>query len=369
MCKYKKKHLKTGVTTGASAAAAAKAAVVSLLNNTQPTLIKVLNPDGDKIEVPIDRYINSGNGKTAVVIKDGGDDPDITHGLEITASVTLTTHHGIFIRGGQGVGTVTKPGLKVPVGKPAINPVPEWMIRTALSEALPENTGCIVTISIPDGEKVAGRTLNPRLGITGGISILGTTGIVVPMSEEAYKESLLPQIDMAIAVGHTNVILTPGRMGAKSAAGLGIPDTLIVQMSNFVGYMLDKCVEKGIKNVILLGHHGKLIKVAAGIFHTHSKIADARQEIYAALAGAAGAGPLVINSILQCTTAESILGIIYAEGLKNILPTAAARASARAEIYVRGELTVGTVLLSINGEILALDDSARSLGRELGWAL
>jgi len=359
--------MRTGITTGASAAAAAKAAAMYLLTNHKPAEVTVVNPDGKAIKVPLHRYFDVFNGKGAVVIKDGGDDPDITHGLEIIAEVVMTHDDEIRIAGGQGVGTVTRQGLQVPVGQPAINPVPQWMIKTALQEVLPAGQGCLVTVSVPDGDKVAKRTLNPRLGITGGISILGTTGIVLPMSEEAYKDSLVPLIDVAVAAGLKSIALTPGRLGARWAARHGMPDKAVVEMSNFVGFMLEKCVDRGIEEVLLWGHHGKLIKIAAGIFHTHSRVADARQETYAALAAACGADRGTVAAILESLTTEAIMEILLSHNLTQVLNLAVARASLRAEQYVRGGLKIGTAFLAMNGEVIAADAKARLIGGKLGW--
>ncbi|AGL01470.1 cobalt-precorrin-5B (C(1))-methyltransferase CbiD [Desulfoscipio gibsoniae] len=359
--------LKSGISTGACAAAAAKAAALALFKNKYHNQLTVTNPQGRKITVPINRYIKIPDGQGAVVIKDGGDDPDVTHGLEIIASISRTHDGTITIQGGEGVGTVTKPGLQVAVGQSAINPVPLWMINNALAEVIPPDTGCTVTISVPGGEAVARRTLNPRLGIVGGISILGTTGIVRPMSEEAFKNSLLPLIDMAVAHGYDQVVLTPGRMGVRWATNQGLPEKAVVEMSNFVGFMLEGCVARGIKKVLLWGHHGKLIKIAAGIFHTHSKVADARQETLAALAASLGAGPAIVSNVLACTTTEAIVDILTQERLTKVLDLAAQRASARAAIHVQGKLVVGTALLNMKGEVLAADRPARVIGRELGW--
>lgn len=361
------KKMRSGITTGASAAAAAKAAAMALFFGRQPERVTVSNPDGKEIKVPISRYIEYPGGRGAVVIKDGGDDPDVTHGLEIIAAVTAAEQGLINIRGGEGVGTVTRPGLQVPVGDPAINPVPRWMIETAVTAVLPAGYGCTVTISVPGGEKAAERTLNPRMGIVGGISILGTTGIVRPMSEEAFKDSLAPQVDLALASGYQTVVLTPGRMGYRWAVEQGLPEKAVAEMSNFVGFMLDCCVEKGIKKVLLWGHHGKLVKVAAGVFHTHSRVADARGETVAALAASLGAGPKTVQSIMACNTTEAMTEILKAQDLLEVLDLAADRASARATEYVRGKLVVGTALLSMEGRVVAADQQAKKMGSELGW--
>ncbi|WP_347491041.1 cobalt-precorrin-5B (C(1))-methyltransferase CbiD [Desulfoscipio sp. XC116] len=363
------KKLKTGISTGSCAAAAAKAAAMALFYDKYPTLLTVTNPEGEKIPVPISRYTILPDGQGAVVVKDGGDDPDVTHGLEIIAAVSRTTDGTINIQGGEGVGTVTKPGLQIAVGQSAINPVPRWMISTALAEVIPPDTGCLVTISVPGGEAVARRTLNPRLGVMGGISILGTTGIVRPMSEEAFKNSLLPLIDMAAAHGYNQVVLTPGRMGARWATEKGLPEKAVVEMSNFVGFMLEACVARGIKEVLLWGHYGKLVKVAAGIFHTHSKIADARQETLAALAASLGAGSAIVSALLVSTTTEAMVDILTKEKLTRVLDLAAKRASARAAAHVKGELVVGTALLNMRGHVLAADQPALTIGRELGWRI
>ena len=196
-----KKELRSGITTGACAAGAAYAAAKFLLTGELAGLVVVYNPQEMPIEIPIDSVVRTSDGARAVVIKDGGDDPDVTHGMEVVAEVKLAPGGELILEGGPGVGVVTKPGLQVPVGQPAINPVPEKMIRDALACFVTNTQGLVVTISVPGGDKVAVRTLNPRLGIQGGISILGTTGIVHPMSVEAFKDSLVPLIAQAVSLG------------------------------------------------------------------------------------------------------------------------------------------------------------------------
>ncbi|MCL2337134.1 MAG: cobalt-precorrin-5B (C(1))-methyltransferase CbiD [Firmicutes bacterium] len=361
------KQLRSGVTTGASAAAAAKAAASAFFLGLFPAAVSVVNPAGKEIKVPIHRYYDLPGGKGAAVIKDGGDDPDVTHGLEIKVAVAPAPQGVITLLGGEGVGIVTRPGLQVAVGQPAINPIPEQMIKTALAQVLPPEQGCTATISVPGGLKAAERTLNPRMGIVGGISILGTSGIVRPMSEEAFKDSLAPQLDLALAAGFKSVVLTPGRMGWRNALQYHLPESALVEMSNFVGFMLDACVEKGINKVLLWGHYGKLIKVAAGIFHTHSRIADARGETMAALAASLGAGPATVRAIMSCNTTEAMMQILAEHNLPEVLDLAARRASARAAEYAKGRLIVGTALLSMDGRLVAADRQAQAIGSELGW--
>lgn len=362
----KKTGLRTGITTGASAAAAARAALLKLYKGVESENVTICNPQGISISVPIARLEDTDGGVRAVVIKDGGDDPDVTHGLEIIADVQPSPS-GIVIKGGPGVGTVTRPGLSVAVGEPAINPVPREMIMSAVSPLVLPGQGISVIISVPGGEEVARRTLNPRLGIVGGISILGTSGIVRPMSEEAFKDSLVPLIDMALAHGHKRVVLTPGRLGSRKAVeGYGFPEHAVLEMSNFVGFMLEQCADRGITDVILWGHHGKLVKVAAGIFHTHSRLADGRRETLAAHAALLGASQELVGVILEATTLESVVGVLQQHGLGDIFHHLARRASTRAEEFVHHRLRVGTVMLAMDGRVLGIDDSARDIGREIG---
>jgi len=362
-----KSKLRSGISTGASAAVAARAAALLLFHGESRERVVIENPLGQSIEAPVAGLVKNGGSARAVVIKDGGDDPDVTHGLEIVVEASCAAE-GISIRGGPGVGVVTRPGLQVAVGEPAINPVPRKMIAGAVADLIPPGKGLVLVVSVPRGEEVASRTLNPRLGIVGGISILGTTGIVRPMSEEAFKKSLEPLVDMAVAAGHRKVVLTPGRMGVRLAVEKhGFPADAVVEMSNFVGYMLDVCADRGLEAVLLWGHHGKLVKIAAGIFHTHSRVADGRLETIAAHAGAAGAPAGLIEKILASPTAEEALGLLLENGLGAVLETIAARASARAEEYTRGRLKAGTVLLGLNGSILGFDGTALAIGREMGW--
>ncbi|HWI54998.1 MAG TPA: cobalt-precorrin-5B (C(1))-methyltransferase CbiD [Desulfobacteria bacterium] len=361
--------MRTGITTGASAAAAAQAAVIMLFNKQEITTAKVINPRGREIIVPIKSVAIYDDYAEAIVVKDGGDDPDTTNGLEIVVSVRKAAT-GIEITAGTGVGLVTKPGLQVPVGEFAINPVPRQMITDAVMAYLPEGGGVRVQVSVPGGEAAARKTLNPKLGIIGGISILGTSGIVEPMSEEAFKSSLVPQISMAKAHGFSTICLTPGRLGERWATErLGLEPEAVVQMSNFVGFMLRSCVKMEIKKVLLIGHHSKLTKVAAGCFHTHNKVSDARLETLAAFAGLLGAQSPVIRNILEANTSEGALEILRENGLMEVLPLIAARASERAMEHVFGELFVGTVMFAMNGEVLAADDNSRAIGREMNWQI
>lgn len=360
--------MRTGITTGTCAAAAAKAAILAWRNQF-PTIVEVLSPQGRAISVPIAVATATTEGGSASVCKDAGDDPDITNGVMIHVDIELLQHStAVILKAGIGVGTVTKPGLAVPVGDPAINSGPRAMIMQAVRDVLPDPTGAIVTISIPEGERLAKRTLNPILGITGGLSIIGTTGIVEPMSEEAFKNSLTPQISVVKALGYDSIVFVPGKMGQDNAVKrYGLPAETVVQTSNFVGHMLEKAVQYGMKQVLLLGHLGKLAKVAAGNFHTHNRMADARLETIAAYMAASGAPQHTIQEILACATAEAVIPIIADLQMTDVYQILAARASTRAERYVFGDLKVGTTILSLHGDLLGLDENAREIGGELGW--
>ncbi|MDR3589144.1 MAG: cobalt-precorrin-5B (C(1))-methyltransferase CbiD [Negativicutes bacterium] len=361
------KILRSGITTGTCAAAAAKAAVLAWLGQPADT-VEVTLPRGSSITVPVAANWATDGGGGASVVKDAGDDPDITNGVTITVTVVVTPANEIVIKAGPGVGTVTKPGLAVPPGEPAVNPVPRRMIVLAAREVLPAGHGAEITIAIPDGERLARRTLNPSLGIIGGLSIIGTTGIVEPMSEEAFKSSLAPQISVVKSLGYERIVFVPGKIGQDIAVKrYGLPADAVVQTSNFVGYMLERAVDYGIGEVLLFGHLGKIAKVAAGVFHTHNRIADARLETLAAHAAAAGAPQQAVSLLLECTTTEAAMPIIERYGLTGIYGRIAERASVRAVRYVFGDLAVGTVIVSMTGEILGLDDAARKIGGCLGW--
>ncbi|OCL26127.1 hypothetical protein U472_08920 [Orenia metallireducens] len=351
------KKLRRGYTTGSTATAAAKAATYVLFTGKKIDRIKIGTPAGIELDLEVnileikDRYV------AVSVLKDGGDDPDATDGIEIIAKVE-EIEAGIELIGGEGVGQVTKPGLPVNVGEPAINPVPRKMLKTEINKVLPADKGVRVTIEVPEGEEVAKKTFNPKLGIVGGISILGTTGIVEPMSEKAYQDSLALNISQAVALGEEELILVFGNYGKRMALELGFREEQIIRMSNFVGFMLKECVAKGVKKVVLLGHIGKLVKVGAGIFNTHSHLADARLETIAAYTASLGGSQKLINGILNANTAEETINIIKEAGYEEIFNILARRVSIRAKEHVNGELEVRSLLFSMKREVL---------GRYGGW--
>lgn len=359
-----------GITTGTCAAAAAKGAALLLMGKPASEKVAVLLPGGRVIRVPLFRQEMMPDGAMASVIKDGGDDPDQTHGLTITAKVKLRPTNEIKLAAGPGVGMVTKPGLPVPPGEPAINPVPRQMILSNVKEVLGE-VGAEIEISVPGGEETALKTMNPQLGIIGGISILGTTGIVEPMSEEAFKYSLLGRIRQVKALGFSTLVLVPGRTGEKAAMEkFGLPADMIAQMSNFVGFMLEAGAREGFRTMLLVGHLGKLVKVAGGNFHTHNRVSDGRLETMAAWLGVLGASPSLLKELLSQTTTEGAITLVKKHGYERLFPLLAREAEQRCELYLRGEeVQVGVVMTDINGRLLGMGPKACRIGGELGWQI
>lgn len=338
-------ELRSGLTTGTCAAAAAAAAARALAGEVCEA-VEVELPGGDRVTLAVEWVEQPRAGRArAAVVKDAGDDPDVTDGMTVVAEVEAPEVRSsdapalggstpdappIEFAAGPGVGVVTRAGLQLPPGEPAINPVPRTMIAAAVRAALPSGAAR-VTVSIPGGETVAQRTFNARLGIEGGLSVLGTSGRVIPKSEDAWLRSLLPQIDVAVADGRDTVYLAPGGFGERAArAHFRAAETEIVQCSNFVGDMLDRCVDAGIGRVVLVGHAGKLTKVAAGVWNTHSRLADARLETLAALAAAAGAPATLVAQLLELPTVEAAVELLAGAGLDDVWDDVAERAARRA---------------------------------------
>lgn len=374
MSKNKERHSwREGYTTGSCAAGAAKAACSLLKGELKKPEIEIPLPNSRRLVLPIASHSLSHPVAKVGIVKDGGDDPDVTHGLEIIASARLLSPEGsIRLIGGQGVGKITKKGLAIPIGESAINPVPRRMIETAVREIFSKEEIEII-IEIPRGIEVAKRTLNPRLGIEGGLSILGTTGIVRPMSEEAFRDSILPELDQAVAYGHQRVILTPGNYGFKLATrDLSVPSEAVIQMSNFVGFILEESVYRGIKEIVLLGHIGKLIKVAGGIFHTHNRVADARMEILVSHAALFGFNQKFLKELSEYPTIEGAAKEIFNLGKKDFLDQLAALASRRAIQFISGYtnmegMKIGTVFTLLDGQFVGWDSEAFEIFERAGW--
>ncbi len=360
------KKLRMGYTTGSCGAAASKAAVRMLFLKGSEDTVSIDTPAGIRLTLPVTDAVVTSLYARCSVVKDGGDDPDCTTGLKVFAEARHKKDPGVIIRTGEGIGIVTLPGLKVPVGESAINPVPMQMILKEVEEVLPEGRGVEIVLSVPGGAEVAQKTYNPRLGIIGGISILGTTGIVRPMSEEAWKDALALELNVVAARGFKQVVFIFGNYGESFVSeGLGMDPGCVVKISNFVGFMLVKAVEVGFKEVLLVGHPGKLVKVAAGIFHTHSRVADARMEILAAYAGLEGADTKAIQEIYGCRTTEAAIQIIQRTGLLGIYERIVENASKRCEEYGFHQQSVGCILFHGDNRLLAMDKKAKEILKEM----
>lgn len=331
--------MRYGFTTGSCAAAAAKAAAYMLLTGKKKTEITIETPKGIPYTARIEDMVRMENEVSCAVKKDGGDDPDITTGALIYAKVSYdeaerndgerrkerTNQRAVQIRidGGIGVGRVTKPGLDQPVGNVAINHVPREMIIREVSEVctlLDYKGGLFVEISVPEGERLAEQTFNPRLGILGGISILGTTGIVEPMSNQAILDTIHVELNQRRTQGFDYVAVSPGNYGLdfmRSFYGYDLDRS--VKCSNFIGNTIDMAVEAGFQKMLLTGHIGKLIKVAGGIMNTHSKEGDCRMELLAAFAVKCGVEAEAVCKILECVTTEEVVRILTKVGKKQVV--------------------------------------------------
>ena len=315
--------MRHGFTTGSCAAAASKAAAYMLLTGHRKNQITIETPGGISYTAEIiDIHIGEHCASCAVV-KDGGDDPDVTTGMKIYSKVSLTEEADgkcavLHIDGGEGVGRVTRPGLDQPVGNAAINHVPRAMIAKELSEVcalLDYRGGLDIVISVPGGEALAARTFNPRLGIVGGISILGTSGIVEPMSSQALLDTIRVELNQRRAEGYDSVAVTPGNYGRdymKRRYGYDLDRS--VKCSNFIGQTIDMAAELGFQRILLTGHIGKLIKVAGGIMNTHSREADARMELLAAFALRCQVPAECARRILDCLNTEEALALLQESG-------------------------------------------------------
>ena len=310
--------MRYGFTTGSCAAAAAKAAAYMLLSGRIKTEITIETPKGIPYTAQIREISRSEREVSCAVEKDGGDDPDITSGALIFAKVAFDTELAqqpqVIIDGGPGVGRVTKPGLDQPVGNAAINHVPREMIEREVLQVcrvLDYRGNLSVEISVPEGEKLAEKTFNPRLGIVGGISILGTSGIVEPMSTQAILDTIRVELRQQRALGREDVVISPGNYGLdflKNTYHYDLDKS--VKCSNFIGLTIDMAVEEGFKRLLLAGHIGKLIKVAGGIMNTHSKEADCRMELLTAFAVKCGVNAENAGRILECVTTEEAVRIL-----------------------------------------------------------
>ena len=344
------KKLRCGYTTGTCAAAAAQCAARMLLGLSEDLCAFVRTPSGTCLELPVSLIDRTDSAVCCAVRKDAGDDADVTDGLMILARVELAGER-IRIEGGEGIGRVTRPGLDQPVGEAAINHVPRQMIREALSEAALQagyGGGLRAVISAPGGELIAHKTFNPRLGIEGGISILGTSGIVEPMSDQAVIDTIRAQIRMRMAEGEKTVYITPGNYGEefiREKTNLSLDS--FVKCSNFIGDALDIAQEYGAERILLVGHIGKLVKLGCGIMNTHSRFADARMETLSACILLAGGPADTARAVLSCNTTEDAVELMREDGcLDAPMKLLADRIEDAMSRRVYGKMQTGTVFFS-----------------------
>lgn len=355
----RKGPLRHGYTTGACAAAAARAAALALDSGKAIAEVQVTLPAGQSVTFKIASCRMAGGTATASVIKDAGDDPDVTNGAEIVAEISRTSSPGININGGEGVGRVTRPGLGLAIGGPAINPVPARMISRALA-SLAESSpnGLRVTISVPGGEKLAQRTLNPRLGIIGGISILGTTGLVVPFSHDAYKTSISLAMDVAVASGCREVALCTGGRSEKFAQGvLPLPEVCFVQMADYAGFSLQECLKRPIAVAHICAFIGKLSKIASGNFSTHVRDGELSRDFLPSLADRAGVSEETALEMKDANTARHFMEIAQSGNAEAVFSDLCRLARRMCREFTGERIGIDCLLFDFEGRLLARADS------------
>ena len=370
------KKLRYGYTTGSCAAAASKAAAAMLLSGKEISYVELHTPKGIDLRLEVLDISREDNAVSCAIQKDGGDDPDVTNGILIYAKVSRepADEAQIIIDGGIGVGRVTKPGLEQPVGAAAINKVPRQMIREnleAVCEQYHYHGKLSVVISIPSGVELAAKTFNPRLGIVGGISVLGTSGIVEPMSEQALIDTIRVEMRQKLANGMEYLLVVPGNYGIdfldQYGHGLQLEDA--VKCSNFVGEALDAAVEFGAKGVLLVGHIGKFVKLAGGIMNTHSHNADARMELLTVHAALLGAPVELFQKMMECVTTDDALKYLKEADL---MEPVMERIMEKMEFYVnqraQHQLELGVITFSnvfgILGQTKNVPDLVKKIGRD-----
>ena len=357
--KRKKGLLRTGFTTGTSATAATKAALLTLISSQIYNTIDIALPKGKIVKLKIAWTIYSPNRQsvTSAVIKDAGDDPDVTHGAEICSTVTLTRQKGLIeIDGGYGVGRVTRPGLGLEIGHAAINPVPKKMIEQVVLDAakfILTNKGIKVIISVPKGIELAKKTDNPRLGIIGGISILGTTGIVFPYSTSSFAASIRQSLDVAISLGTEVVVLTTGGRSEDYIKNLykSLPDYAFIQMGDFSGYTIKQCANRNIKKIIIAGFIGKLSKMAMGIKQTHVRGSHVSMDYMANLASLCVNSKNIIKDIKNANTARHVSEIIIQNNVKNFFDLLCKQVYLEMSNHSNKSMEIEVVMFGFDGKI------------------
>ncbi len=362
--------LRYGWTTGSCAAAAAKAAAQMLFSGEEIRQVRLMTPKGIELYLDVEDVTRMPERVQCAVRKYSGDDPDVTDGLLVYAKVEKDAEEAsglrVILDGGTGVGRVTKPGLEQQIGQAAINKVPRRMITEEVERICRACGYCgemKVTISIPDGEETAKKTFNPRLGIVGGLSVLGTSGIVEPMSEKALTDTIYLEMKMLRESGYSCCYAVPGNYGMDFLTDqLGINPDLAVKCSNYVGDTIDDAKLLGMKGLLLIGHVGKFIKLAAGVMNTHSRTADCRMEVFASHAAMAGADAAVVKEIMACLNTTEAVKILKDRGLlQDIMKTVMERITFYLRQRAGGELETGAVVFSGEEGILGQTENAERL--------
>ena len=353
-----KTKLKTGYTTGSSATAASKAALLSIINQKKIQNVDILLPKRSYVQIPIYSCEFESDKAKCSVIKNGGDDPDVTHGAEIIVELSFTEKtNEIEIDGGVGVGTVTKPGLGLEINKPAINPVPKKMIIENLREigkGILLEKGIKVIISVPKGRELGPKTDNPRLGIINGISILGTSGIVIPFSTAAYAASIRQNLDVSIAMGNDTVVLTTGGRSEDFAKKIiDLPEHCFVQIGDFSGYAIQQCGRKNINRAYVVGFIGKLAKMATGVKQTHVKGSKVNMDFLAQLAQKCNANEDVIQNIKKANTARHVSEIIQENKIKGFFDLICDETYRHMRKHSEEKVPIDVILFDFEGNILA----------------
>lgn len=364
--------LRCGYTTGSCAAAAAQRAAAMVLGAEFAPGDKIVlyTPKGLRLELNPEDPQRGDGWASCAIRKDGGDDPDVTNGILVYARVSTLSEPGVILDGGIGVGRVTKRGLACPVGEAAINPIPRNMILEQIQKVCDDFDyagGLRVEISVPEGEEVAKRTFNAQLGILGGISILGTSGIVEPMSEQALIDTIKVKMSVRKAEGAEYLVITPGNYGETFLKShITLHDVDSVKCSNFIGEALDFAELYGFKGILLVGHIGKLIKVAAGVMNTHSKYGDARMEIMASHAALAGASKEVLEQLMECVTTEDAIDLLDEAGIREqTLRSIIIKLDTQIKARTHHRLEIGAVIFSNQHGFLGETDDAGPLQDKL----
>lgn len=366
--------LRTGYTTGSCAAAAAKAAAHMLVSGEVIGEVSLMTPAGICLYLEVEDIVKENNYVSCAIRKDSGDDPDVTNGILVYARVTFAqddvVKSKVILEAGEGIGRVTQKGLEQSIGDPAINLVPRRMIREAVEEELQKagiDRGVRVMIWVPDGAEIAKKTFNPKLGIEGGISILGTTGIVEPMSEKALTDTIFVEMKVRRENGMDYCYVVPGNYGSDFLHDtLGYQEDAAVKCSNYVGEVIDDAVRLQMKGILLVGHIGKFIKLAAGIMNTHSRQADGRMEILAAHAAMAGGSRELIRQLMECITTTAALELLEKEGiLKEVMSTVMIKIEEHLKHRAGDGLEIGAVMFSKEMGILGKTSDADRLAQKI----